>query len=125
MDKRLGVRGECRIASVFMANGTGKWISFRYVLPLSDTHRADSLSISDPKTQAWLKASLEPTFGFPSLVRFSWATVKVALDKEAHAVKWTDDGQASLVKAFETAKGRDKGRCVLTRELGIKSVGYL
>ena len=42
----------------------------------------------DPKTQAWLRDSLEPTFGFPSLVRFSWATVKVALEKYGHAVKW-------------------------------------
>ncbi|KAH8118070.1 ribonuclease H-like domain-containing protein [Phellopilus nigrolimitatus] len=80
---------------------------------------------SDPKTQAWLRDSIEPTFGFPSLARFSWGTVKVALDKNAHAVKWTDEGQASLVKAFESSKGRDKGRCTLAKELSIKSVGSL
>ncbi|THH06425.1 hypothetical protein EW145_g4096 [Phellinidium pouzarii] len=77
---------------------------------------------SDPKTQAWLRDSLEPTFGFPSLVRFSWATVKVALEKYAHAVKWIDEGQASLVKAFETSKGKDKGRCILAKELSMKNV---
>lgn len=49
---------------------------------------------ADPKTQAWLRDAVEPTFGFPSLVRFSWATVKVALDKNAHAVKWYGDYQA-------------------------------
>jgi len=43
---------------------------------------------SDPKTQAWLKDSVEPTFGFPSIVRFSWGTTKVALEKHAHAVQW-------------------------------------
>lgn len=43
---------------------------------------------SDPKTQAWLKDSVEPTFGFPSLARFSWGTVRVALDKTAHKVEW-------------------------------------
>ncbi|TDL16573.1 ribonuclease HII [Rickenella mellea] len=80
---------------------------------------------SDPKTQAWLKQSVDPTFGFPSIVRFSWTTVKVALEKEAHAVKWTDEGQATLVKAFESAKGRDKGRCILAKELSLKSVGFL
>lgn len=42
----------------------------------------------DPKTQAWIKNSIDPTFGFPSLVRFSWTTVKVALEKDAHDVKW-------------------------------------
>lgn len=37
----------------------------------------------------------------------------------------TDEGQASLVKAFESSKGRDKGRNVLARELSLKSVGDL
>ena len=43
---------------------------------------------TDPKTKAWLEASLDKTFGFPGLVRFSWATVKVILEKEGHPVKW-------------------------------------
>ncbi len=43
---------------------------------------------SDPKTQAWIKGSLEPTFGYPSFVRFSWSTVKVVLEKDGHAVEW-------------------------------------
>ncbi|KAF8638318.1 hypothetical protein AX17_002338 [Amanita inopinata Kibby_2008] len=65
---------------------------------------------SDPKTQAWLKNNLEPTFGYPKLVRFSWTTVKLILDKHAHPVKWTDEGQESLVKAFDRDQGRDKDR---------------
>ncbi|KAH9935251.1 ribonuclease H2 subunit A [Amylocystis lapponica] len=80
---------------------------------------------SDPKTQAWIKSSLDKTFGFPSLVRFSWTTVKVVLEKDAHAVQWTDEGQTSLIKAFETATGRDKARCAVTKDLHIKSVGTL
>lgn len=44
--------------------------------------------LSDPKTQAWIKSSLDPTFGFPSIVRFSWTTIKVVLEKDGHAVKW-------------------------------------
>lgn len=42
----------------------------------------------DPKTQAWIKQSLEPTFGYPALARFSWATIKVVLEKDAHPVEW-------------------------------------
>ncbi|KAF8071951.1 ribonuclease H-like domain-containing protein [Lyophyllum atratum] len=80
---------------------------------------------SDPKTQAWLKSSIEPTFGFPKLVRFSWTTVKLLLDKHAHAVKWTDEGQASLIKAFETGKGLDKDRCAVARDLKMVSVATL
>ncbi|KAF9532626.1 ribonuclease H2 subunit A [Crepidotus variabilis] len=99
---------------------------------------------SDPNTQAWLKASLDPVFGFPRIVRFSWSTVKNLLDKSAHVVKWyvkyltlpynaqteatstrTDEGQASLIKAFESGKGLDKDRCALARDLHIRSVDTL
>jgi ribonuclease H2 subunit A len=51
------------------------------------TYSIDSI-ITDPKTKAWLGASLDKTFGFPGLARFSWATVKVILEKEGHPVKW-------------------------------------
>jgi ribonuclease H2 subunit A len=91
---------------------------------------------------------MEPIFGFPSLVRFSWATVKIILDKDGHAIQWyvldlgpvmltvkvsllifrvnrTDETQTSLIKAFESGSGADKGRCALARELGIHSVGNL
>ena len=92
---------------------------------------------------------MDPTFGYPSLARFSWTTIKVKLEKDAHAVKWLvpsyfaslrafsalsqrkyaisriDEGQASLVSAFESAIGRDKDRCAVTKDLCIKSVGTL
>ncbi|RDB26294.1 Ribonuclease H2 subunit A [Hypsizygus marmoreus] len=80
---------------------------------------------SDPKTQAWLKNSIDPTFGFPKIARFSWTTVKLLLDKNAHAVKWTDEGQASLIKAFETGKGLDKDRCDIAKDLKLVSIGML
>ncbi len=47
------------------------------------------MGVVDPKTQAWIKQSLEPTFGYPSLARFSWATIKVVLEKDAHPVEWS------------------------------------
>ncbi|KAJ7494740.1 ribonuclease H2 subunit A [Mycena galericulata] len=80
---------------------------------------------SDPRTKAWLRESLEPVFGFPRIVRFSWSTVKVLLEKDGKAVEWIDDGQASLIQAFESAKGREKDRSVVTKDLGLKSVGML
>ncbi|KZT40444.1 ribonuclease H2 subunit A [Sistotremastrum suecicum HHB10207 ss-3] len=80
---------------------------------------------SDPKTQAWLKDSVEPTFGYPSLARFSWGTVRVALDKAAHKVEWIDDGEKTLVNAFQTATGHDKGRSAVARDLAIHSVDSL
>ncbi|KAH9960851.1 ribonuclease H2 subunit A [Russula dissimulans] len=80
---------------------------------------------SDPNTKAWIKNSLEKTFGYPSIARFSWTTVRVVLDDGAHTVEWIDDGQASLVKAFENGTGHDKGRCAVSKDLCLSSVGTL
>ncbi|KAL5634801.1 hypothetical protein ACGC1H_002737 [Rhizoctonia solani] len=80
---------------------------------------------SDPNTKAWLKAVCEPTFGFPSIVRFSWGTSKTALENNGHVVTWTDENQASLVKAFGSAMGLDKGRPTFARDLAIHSVSTL
>jgi ribonuclease H2 subunit A len=43
---------------------------------------------SDPNTKAWLKRNIERTFGFPSVVRFSWGTVKNILDEKEYDVQW-------------------------------------
>lgn len=34
---------------------------------------------SDPVTKAWMAGSVDPVFGFPSFVRFSWETCERAL----------------------------------------------
>ncbi|KAI0300913.1 ribonuclease H-like domain-containing protein [Russula brevipes] len=80
---------------------------------------------SDPNTKAWVKDSLEKTFGYPSIARFSWSTIKAVLEDGAHAVEWIDDGQASLVKAFENGTGYDKDRCAVSKDLCISTVGML
>jgi ribonuclease H2 subunit A len=36
-----------------------------------------------------------------------------------------DEGQESLIKAFESATGGDKDRCAVAKDLSIKSVGTL
>ncbi|KAI9429691.1 hypothetical protein H4582DRAFT_2025789 [Lactarius indigo] len=58
-----------------------------------------------------------------SIIRFSWMTIKVMLDGKAHEVKWIDDGDPTLVKAFESGVGHDKGRCTVTKDLGPSSIG--
>ena len=68
------------------------------------------LVFKDPKTQAWLRDAVEPTFGYPSLVRFSWATVKVALDKNAHAVKWYGIFHSSVEYTFDVPVGLMKDK---------------
>lgn len=43
---------------------------------------------SDPKTVSWLKASMDPIFGYPNIVRFSWATCKTLLETSGKTVRW-------------------------------------
>lgn len=51
--------------------------------------RADNLlPAADPTTKAYLQSTLDPIFGYPSLVRFSWSTVKVILEKGGKEVRW-------------------------------------
>uniref|UniRef100_A0A9L0SNW5 Ribonuclease n=1 Tax=Equus caballus TaxID=9796 RepID=A0A9L0SNW5_HORSE len=45
---------------------------------------------NDPKTKAWLRRHVEPVFGFPQFVRFSWRTAQSILEKEAEDVVWDD-----------------------------------
>ncbi|XP_041960362.1 ribonuclease H2 subunit A isoform X1 [Alosa sapidissima] len=45
----------------------------------------------DPKTKSWLLKYLDPLFGFPQFVRFSWSTAQTLLDSNAVPVHWDDD----------------------------------
>jgi len=95
--------------------------------PVFDCDNMGSGYPSDPKTVAWLKRSIDPTFGFPSIARFSWTTIKVALDKEGHAVEWIDDDDqaSSVATSFQEPPAQDKNRCIVTKDLHIKSIGML
>uniref|UniRef100_A0A060TAQ0 Ribonuclease n=1 Tax=Blastobotrys adeninivorans TaxID=409370 RepID=A0A060TAQ0_BLAAD len=64
---------------------------------------------SDPKTAAWLKGSMDPVFGWGSMVRFSWRTTQDALQagKDAVLVEWTDDyvrKNSSIKSAFSRSR---------------------
>ncbi|XP_044514369.1 ribonuclease H2 subunit A isoform X2 [Gracilinanus agilis] len=43
---------------------------------------------NDPKTKEWLSQCLDPVFGFPQFVRFSWSTAQLILDGRAVPVRW-------------------------------------
>ncbi|CAL9700351.1 unnamed protein product [Knipowitschia caucasica] len=46
---------------------------------------------NDPKTKAWLLKYLDPVFGYPQFVRFSWSTARTLMDSKSVAVHWDDD----------------------------------
>ncbi|XP_002734939.1 ribonuclease H2 subunit A-like [Saccoglossus kowalevskii] len=46
---------------------------------------------NDPATKQWLSNVMEPVFGFPRFVRFSWSTADKILEEKAVPVYWDDD----------------------------------
>lgn len=44
----------------------------------------------DKVTRGWLKDHIDPTFGFPSIVRFSWKTCYEWLEKEGYRANFLD-----------------------------------
>jgi hypothetical protein len=43
---------------------------------------------TDPDTKSWLEQNSNPVFGFPSVVRFSWATCKPYFTKGGVDIFW-------------------------------------
>lgn len=42
----------------------------------------------DPKTKAWLLKYLDPVFGYPQFVRFSWSTAQTLMESKGVTVHW-------------------------------------
>ncbi|KAF9577251.1 Ribonuclease H2 subunit A [Lunasporangiospora selenospora] len=67
---------------------------------------------SDPKTVAWLKKNMDPIFGYPNIVRFSWATCKTLLETSGKPVSWPDDDtsreQPRITALFDGSSSDDK-----------------
>lgn len=57
---------------------------------------------SDPMTKKWLRDNIDPIFGFPSIVRFSWKTCDPILEKDACPVDWGDDEDDENTKKGQT-----------------------
>ncbi|KAK0166831.1 hypothetical protein PV327_004313 [Microctonus hyperodae] len=45
---------------------------------------------NDPVTKQWLSDHIDPIFGFPQFVRFSWSTAETILDEKAVDIEWED-----------------------------------
>jgi len=46
---------------------------------------------ADPVTKNFLQSSLDPVFGFPGLVRFSWSTAAKIMDSKGVPVSWAEE----------------------------------
>jgi len=69
---------------------------------------------SDPVTKKFLAQNIDPVFGFPQLVRFSWSTSEQILKTKGVAVEWEDadeqENQAASVKKFFSANNSAQRR---------------
>ncbi|XP_053211040.1 ribonuclease H2 subunit A-like [Panonychus citri] len=45
---------------------------------------------ADPKTKAFLQKNMDPVFGYPSFVRFSWSTADSILESKAIECEWDE-----------------------------------
>ncbi|CAH8558360.1 unnamed protein product [Schistosoma mattheei] len=71
----------------------------------------------DPVTKSYLRACMDPVFGFPSLVRSSWSTASSLLDQHGVSVRWEDDEtHEEVIQAKKLARKREhsKGTCKLS-----------
>lgn len=62
---------------------------------------------SDPATVSYLQRTLDPVFGFPGVVRFSWATVKTMLEEKTKAKSGganSGQGRATRTQAAAVAQ---------------------
>ena len=85
------------------AESTSKSVLFTSV-PVGSGYPGDEV------TKSWLQRVIDPVFGFPSLVRFSWQTCQTILEEKAIKLIWPceieDDGDSDK----NNNKWRDKAK---------------
>jgi len=67
---------------------------------------------SDPNTKTWLQNHVDPVFGFPSVIRFSWRTCDDLLDSCALPVVWGKYENANVDQygILKFTKSSDRGQ---------------
>ncbi|CAL5227381.1 g10331 [Coccomyxa viridis] len=73
----------------------------------------------DPETKAWLQKHVDPVFGFPNLVRFSWSTCVRILETSAVPVQWECEDEAAEMKGQKSLPfGGKAGKAEASSGLG-------
>ena len=74
---------------------------------------------ADPYTKQFLSKCMQPVFGFPTFVRFSWSTIpKMLKDQNGVVVQWKEDLEdsgAPLRSSNHPKKKRAKSPSVLMK----------
>ncbi|MFH4982579.1 hypothetical protein AB6A40_009288 [Gnathostoma spinigerum] len=76
----------------------------------------------DPDTKKFLKVAVDPVFGYPSLVRFSWKTAELALEKLAVQCEWVTEPDSIRKSLIHTKKPVPPKRCSFFTDRYISNV---
>ena len=88
----------------------------------------------DEKTKAWLAENVDPVFGYPSIVRFSWQTTKTILEpsgttskeqqprKIAKVTFSSEDTRGGALSVAELFKRSGSNRCPYFASRGLTVV---
>ncbi|KAK0556654.1 hypothetical protein OC846_000973 [Tilletia horrida] len=70
----------------------------------------------DPNTTAFLRATLDPVFGWPGITRFSWQTIRTMLEppKKGSSSSSSSGGRGGRGGASAGGRGRGRGRGAAT-----------
>jgi ribonuclease H2 subunit A len=81
----------------------------------------------DPRTVAWLEKHFDPLFGYASIARQSWGTIRQLLDKKGWKVKWTEEESINSIRSYFTGTrpAEDRDRPAVMKELGLSPVAVL
>lgn len=77
----------------------------------------------DPNTVRWLKENMDPVFGYPRLIRFSWSTTSKLLETHGVQCEWPEDiepDQQTL--KFTKGTGKVFKRPTLFSNMGLSHV---
>ena len=82
---------------------------------------------TDPRTVAWLERNWNPVFGYPSIARQSWGTVRQLFEKKGYKVKWTEEESLNSIRSYFSSNrpGEDKTRPAVLKDLGLTSIAVL
>jgi len=71
---------------------------------------------ADPNTKKYLNDIINPVFGFTKIVRFSWSTAAVLMDKKCVAVKWADLDEDDDVTVLSDDEDSEENRITTAKK---------
>jgi ribonuclease H2 subunit A len=84
-------------------------VHWRCIEPIEISREYGSGYPSDPVTVQWLKDHMDPVFGFPRMIRFSWSTCSNLLEEKGVRMDWECEQEDTSIEKrwFKPKPNRD------------------